>query len=965
MRVRTGYSFHHAVGHLPAVIDRLKMVHYNDTAPISDRLSCYSFATWAKLTAEKGLRPIYGVELPVSTQPKAQNPDVDWWTFYAVNDIRPLYALVAQATQGGKLTYPQALAAKCIKIAGERVQVAHLNKQATHLYCALSPSLPKGLYNDLRKANYTFIATSDNTYTTVDDKEFYRVLLGRNASIQTYPQHLLTDNEWRAAVLAEKRTQDQALKTRDNVLVLCRAILPKATLLRPAKPQSLRAMCEAGAIAKGIDLTNNVYRDRLIRELTMIEEKKFEDYFYIVAEMINWAKERMIVGPARGSSCGSLVCYLLNITAVDPIPFGLLFERFIDLTRSDLPDIDVDFSEVHRDEVFAHAEELYGKERVARLGNVNHYKARSALKAAATALRIPDWRINKVIDVMIERTSGDARANEALADTFKQTDVGRSLREEFPALSIAERMEGHPMHASKHAAGIVLTNGPVGDYVAINKATGGAMCDKRDVDVFGLLKIDALGLTQLSVFERCLELIGEQPKAGFLERLPLNDTAAFAVLNRGHFAGVFQFNGIAVQSLAKGIRTTSINDIVAMTALGRPGPMGSGGAQRWARRRNGDEPVTYAHPLVQPFLESTLGVITYQEQVMQIGREVGGLSWKDVTALRKAMSKSMGQDYFDTFGDKWKATAVQKGMPVEVANKFWMDLCTFGNWGFNLSHAVAYGVVSYWCCWLKAHHPVEFAAATLDHENDPVRQIALLRELKDEGITYVPIDPDRSTDRWLPDGNRLLGPLTTVKGIGPASVREIMDCRRTGRPVQGALRERLLKCETPIDSLYPIADAIARIDLKSKKIISKPTLIKQVQCNHEDTRHLIIGVLKKLAPKDLNEAVNVAKRLSNGWRGAYPAHEPHLACNMFFIDDTDQIFCQIGRFDYNELALPMLERGGVGRAIYAVKGTCPRNFRMLRVERIKLLGMLDDTNLVDLSTGKSGNTKDDREQSKT
>jgi DNA polymerase III alpha subunit len=202
-------------------------------------------------------------------------------------------------------------------------------------------------------------------------------------------------------------------------------------------------MCVAGAKAKNVALTDPVYRERLARELAMIAEKKFEDYFYIVAELVNWAKERMIVGPARGSSCGSLVCYLLNITAVDPIPFGLLFERFIDITRSDLPDIDIDFEDEKRNLVFQHAAELYGAERIARLGNVNHFKARSALKAAATALRIPDFMINKVMDVMIERTSGDARANEALADTFKATDVGRSLRAEYPALQIAERMEGH------------------------------------------------------------------------------------------------------------------------------------------------------------------------------------------------------------------------------------------------------------------------------------------------------------------------------------------------------------------------------------------------------------------------------------------------------------------------------------------------------------------------------------------
>jgi DNA polymerase III alpha subunit len=943
MRVRTGYSFHHAAGHLPQVLARLQEMDWG-CAPISDRLSAFAFAPWTLLCKEANIRPVYGIELPVT----AGRNDYDHWTFYAIDDITYIYRLIAQATakpNAAALTYAEAIAADgVIKMAGERCQKEGINKK---VFMPLSPSLPLGQYNAMKKAGCKFMATSDNVYTTEDDKEFYRVALGRRAGVQTYAQHLLTDEAWRKAVTyADRATITAALQARERALAMCRATLPRASLLKPKRPKSLRAMCEAGAKAKNVSLADPTYRSRLDHELQLIAEKKFEDYFYIVAELVQWAKARMIVGPARGSSCGSLVCYLLNITAVDPIPFGLLFERFIDVTRSDLPDIDIDFEDEKRNLVFQHAAELYGAERIARLGNVMHFKARSALKAAATALRIPDFMINKVMDVMIERTSGDARANEALADTFKATDVGRSLRAEYPSLAIAERMEGHPSNAGQHAAGIVLTNEKVADYVAIDRRNGVAMCDKRDVETFGLLKIDALGLTQLGVFGRTMELLGRQPHSGWLESLPLDDQAAFDVLNRGHYAGIFQFNGIAVQSMAKAVHITSINDIIAMTALGRPGPMGSGGAQRWSLRRRGAEAVTYEHPLVQPYLEETLGVITYQEQVMQLGRHIGDLSWKDVTALRKAMSKSMGQDYFDTFGNKWKASAVNKGMPQEIADKFWMDLCTFGNWGFNKSHAVAYGLVSYWCCYLKAHHPLEFAAATLDNEDDPVRQIALLRELKDEGIEYVPVDPARSTDRWQPyDGNKLLGPLTAIKGIGPAAVKAVMEARASNKPLKPAMLAKLQTAQTSIGSLYPIADRIAELDLPAMNILSQHTPVKEVQTNGGDYTVLIIGVLKKLAPKDLNEQVNVARRISNGWRGKYPDEEPHLACNLFITDDTDQIFCQIGRYQYEQLALPMLETGGVGKAIYAIKGICPADFRMVKVQRVKLLGSMDGTDL--------------------
>jgi DNA polymerase III alpha subunit len=252
----------------------------------------------------------------------------------------------------------------------------------------------------------------------------------------------------------------------------------------------------------------------------------------------------MVVGPARGSSCGSLVCYLLNITTIDPIPFGLIFERFIDINRTDLPDIDIDFSDERRQLVFDYAEEKYGRAHVARLGTVGLFKPRSALKQAGASLRIPTWRIEKVLDSLIERSSGDARAMFALEDTLKGTEAGRAMLSEFPEALIAGRMEGHPANSSQHAAGIVITQEPVAEYVAVDARSKATMCDKKDAEVLNLLKIDALGLTQLSIFERTLKLAGLPDVSGWLEQLPLDDQAAFDVLNKQHFAGIFQFTGI-------------------------------------------------------------------------------------------------------------------------------------------------------------------------------------------------------------------------------------------------------------------------------------------------------------------------------------------------------------------------------------------------------------------------------------
>ncbi len=243
--------------------------------------------------------------------------------------------------------------------------------------------------------------------------------------------------------------------------------------------------------------------------------------------LINWAKKRLIVGPARGSSAGSLVCYLLNITAIDPIPYGLLFERFLDITRTDLPDIVIDFSDDRRQMVFNYAENKYGIDRVARLGTVGMFQPKSAMKQAAIALRVPQFMLDKVFDSLVLRLIGDTRANQQIEDTFKDTEAGRALIKEFPELAIAAKMEDHPNNASQHAAGIVLTQEPVKNYVAIDARTKAAMCDKKDAKELNLLKIDALGLTQLSVFERCLQLINKPDRstARFLEEIPLEDPA--------------------------------------------------------------------------------------------------------------------------------------------------------------------------------------------------------------------------------------------------------------------------------------------------------------------------------------------------------------------------------------------------------------------------------------------------------
>lgn len=943
MRIRTGYSFRVAAGMIDDCFAKVQGLGWR-YAPITDRASTFGWIRWNKLCKKADIKPIFGVELAVTPSANAKKPVFDHWTFLAIDDIGAVNQLVSLATSQFRyeplLTYEQAMAATgVIKIAGSR---SLLNEfaPAENLYVALSPSASKGYIKQAFELGHKFIATGDNKFINEDDEGFYEVLCGRGASTQTYSQWILNEDEWRSSVqrTAWPEIIEEAIANQVDVGALCHAKLKTAQLLSPAHDLSLEEMCRVGAVKLGIDLADPVYSSRMDRELKLIFDKNFEDYFYIIADMMQFARQKMICGPARGSSCGSLVCYLLEITTIDPLKYDLLFERFIDITRNDLPDIDIDFSDQKRHLVFEYMESKYGREHIARLGTVALFRPRSAVDEAGAALGVPKWLCTKVLDSLIVRSSGDSRALSTLEDTFRGTQSGKELLDKYPEILVAARMEGHPRHFSQHAAGIVVTETPVTDYVAVDSRTGATYCDKKDAEELNLLKIDALGLTQLSVFEDALLLAGKG--IHYLETVPLDDPAAFEVINKGQFSGIFQFNGPALQSIANQIKTEHIEDIVSTTALARPGPMASGGTNEWVKRKNGYSVVDYPHPAFEPYLKTTLGIVAYQEQVMEIGRQIGDLTWEDVTALRKAMSKSLGKEYFDQFGDRFKAGAMKKGIPADKLEKIWDDLCAYGAWCFNRSHAVAYGIISYWCAYLKAHFPVEFAAATLTHEPDPEKQIKTLREMAAEGIEYLPVDSDLSIDKWSVgwrNGKKyLIGPVQNVKGIGPKMVSAIMSARARGEALPEKAQKLLNNAVTEIDSLWPIRNAVKRImpDPTEKNIHTPVTQVVDVQTNGREYTTMIFGVIQQIKPRDENETVNVAKR-------GYEVKGPTQSLNLTVSDDTDRIFCKVDRFKFEKIGKEIVDRGRPGKAIYAIKGKVPDSFRMIRIENIRFIGFID------------------------
>lgn len=950
IRVRTGFSFRHAVGQVEEVVSRLKEVGVT-VAPITDRASAFGWRRFRDECAKQGLRPVFGVELDVSPEPAASKPIYDTFTFLARDTVAPVNRLIHKATSQFRytplLSMKQALAHPDVfAVAGNR---ANLDLVAEHLVhpemfrVALSPAVSPGYVRRVRERGYRWVSAGCNLHPRADDLTLQQVVCSQNPAMRTYPTHILSAGEWRAAMAGKGLTEaelDGALAETAAVLDACRAELPKGEMLRPERPGTLREMCEAGARKLGCDLADPVYAARLTEELGVIEGKGFEDYFYILADLQSYARSVMTCGPARGSSAGSLVCYLLGITTVDPIPHGLLFSRFLDATRTDWPDCDLDYNHVKRDLLFAHAARRYGADHVARLGAVAMYKADNTAKAVAGALGLAPWALDGVKAAKTKHAAGSEEGKHALREALRETDAGKLLMRQHPEVAIAERMENHPSHMGQHAAGIILTQRPVADYVAVDARTGATHCDKYDAEKLDLLKIDALGLTQLGIFEDALRDAGLPHD--HLDALTFDDPAVFAVFNARRFSGIFQFTGGALQGLARQVNFKNFDDIVALTSLARPGPMGSGGAAKWIARNTGKEAVSYAHPAFEPFLKDTLGVVVYQETVMALAREIGGMEWGDVNAMRKAMGKSLGRSAMEKFGDKFKAGALAKGIPADVVARVWDELVENGGYLFNKSHAVAYAMISYWCAWLKTYHPGHFAAATLQHQSDADKQIVTLRELVMEGMDYVPVSAKHSTDRWrvaFVDGReKLIGPVQTVQGIGPKMVAAIVGARARGEPIPERAAKLLANPVTKLDSLFPIRDAFFRLlpDPAAANILTPRTPVSECLSDLEERTVVLFVRIDAMKLVDENEASRVERR---GRR----IEGPHTtALNLHLADDTGAIFSKIHCRDYDRIGKAVLARGGAGKALYAVKGTVRGDdeFKMVWVQQMRYIGQM-------------------------
>jgi DNA polymerase-3 subunit alpha len=548
----------------------------------------------------------------------------------------------------------------------------------------------------------------------------------------------------------------------------------EAAELRRQSEAGLARRLEEEGTAPGFDAS--AYADRLAFELNVITGMNYQGYFLIVADFIQWAKAKGIpVGPGRGSGAGSLVAWALTITDLDPMRFGLLFERFLNPERVSMPDFDIDFCQDRRDEVIAYVRERYGADRVAHIITFGKLQARAVLRDVGRVLQMPYGQVDRLCKLVPMNPANPVTLAQAIAGEPRLQEARDAEPIVAKLLDIGQRLEGLYRHASTHAAGVVIADRPLIDLVPLYRDPRAQLpatqFNMKWAEAAGLVKFDFLGLKTLTVIETARKLLARKGIALDPARLPLDDAASYALMARGDTVGVFQLEGAGMRDALRKLKPDRFEDIIAIVALYRPGPMDN--IDSYVNRKHGREQPDYLHPAIQPILEETYGVIIYQEQVMQIAQVLSGFSLGEADLLRRAMGKKIKKEMAQQ-RNRFIEGAVGKGVDRSRAEFIFELVAKFAGYGFNKSHAAAYALIAYQTAYLKANHPVEFLAAsmTLDIGNtDKLNGFA--QEARRMGIRIEPPSVNHSEAGFMPSENGIRYSLAALRNVGRQAVDHI------------------------------------------------------------------------------------------------------------------------------------------------------------------------------------------------
>lgn len=544
----------------------------------------------------------------------------------------------------------------------------------------------------------------------------------------------------------------------------------------------LEALCQKG-LAKRYEKIEDVHQERLNFELNIIEKMGYSSYFLIVWDFIKYSKDKGIfVGPGRGSAAGSLVSYCLEITDIDPLKYDLLFERFLNPERVSMPDIDIDFCFERRGEVIEYVVDKYGRDHVAQIITFGTMAARAAIRDTGRAMGVPLSLVDKVAKLIpAELGMTLARAVEVspeLVQLAEENDVVKDLLEN------AQALEGMPRHAGVHAAGLVISQKPLLEYLPLQRTSDGLVStqfEKDTVEEIGLLKMDLLGLRTLTVINKAIDMI--KKSKGYelnFANIPLEDEKTYELLSAGDTIGVFQLESTGLRSILKELKPHTFEDIIALVALYRPGPLGSGMVDDFIKRRHGEIDVTYLHPHLEPILKPTYGVIIYQEQVMRIASELAGFTLGEADLLRRAMGKKK-PEIIAGLRKQFIEGSVKKGIEEIIAGKIFDLMEYFAGYGFNKSHSAAYAYLAFQTAYLKAHYPVEFMAALLTSVIVSKDRVPFyIEECRLRKVKILPPDVNESREDFLVSENKIRFGLAAIKQVGYGAIEAILKERENG-----------------------------------------------------------------------------------------------------------------------------------------------------------------------------------------
>ncbi|SDI77865.1 DNA polymerase III subunit alpha [Natribacillus halophilus] len=821
LQVRSEYSLLTSTCRIDDLVDRAADLGY-DTLALTDRNVMYGIHKFYQRCRQREIKPLLGLELDLffadgtngtlllqamnlkgyqqlmalSTQAQTRSsPGVDADFFYRhcsdlVVIIPEKTSHIAQFVQKeDKEAAREAMRDLQEKIGADRLYAGSFpphvpESEAHHAWVAFAEEMK---IKRVACGNVAFLHENDEKWRRCLEAIRSDRPIENVSPLEWRDEHpLFTPSVAKAAWELDKEALAHTVEVRDRCSVNLEQLqttLPAYEDENESAHNKLRRICWQGANERYTEVDERV-AERLEHELAVIERIAFADYFLIVWDFMSYARNAgILTGPGRGSAAGSLVAYCLYITDVDPLAYGLLFERFLNEERVSLPDIDIDFPDHRREEVISYVRETYGNRHVAQIITFGTFGARAALRDAGKALGTPQSFIEQAIRALPQSGALPLKTSrtrdEKLAGWLKENERAETL------FQYAEAIEGLPRHTSLHAAGVVLSARPLADIVPTlpGELTAVTQWPMEDVEAYGLLKIDFLGLRNLTLLERLRDTISARyQRTIHPESIPQDDEETLAMLAAGDTTGIFQFESAGMQQVLKKLKPTTFEDLVAVNALYRPGPMEQ--IDTYIDGKHGRRTINYVHDDLQPILSSTYGVMVYQEQIMQVAVQIAGYSLAQADLLRRAVSKKNRQE-LENEKAAFIAGARANGYDEATAEKVYSWILRFADYGFNRSHAVAYSFIAYQLAYYKTHYPHVFFSAYMSMvENDNSRLGRAIREMRNHGLRIYPPSINKSTERFAIEKEGVRFPLQTIAQVGRQFSRRLLQERNNGGPFQ-------------------------------------------------------------------------------------------------------------------------------------------------------------------------------------